>query len=67
MKFDYTKGETAKYIVNVYYPVWSDDHYYYHSYKDSMEKFNQLKENRTDVRISVYDLKNDIRKAYAKL
>lgn len=67
MKFDYTKGEKAKYMVGVYREL-VDDQYYVHSMAEAKKLFNNLamKESKGTA-VSIYDLAKDIRKAYIKL
>ena len=66
MKFNYTHGNEAKYMVSVY--GWNiSDYYYCHEYKQAKELFNKLKELVKDASISIYDIKKDIRKEFAKV
>lgn len=67
MRFDYAKGQPAKYIVNVY--RWnSSDQYYVHYYREAKHLLESLKKQEAEgTTISVYDLKNDIRKDYARI
>lgn len=67
MRFDYTKGEEAKYVVSLY--NWNiNDHLYYHTYKEAKEHFNKLKNGffPEGTVVSIYDLKKDVRKAFKK-
>lgn len=67
MKFNFTNGKTAKYMVSVY--KWNQqDCYYYHFFKDAMKKFESLKSLpfEKDTVVSIYDVKNDIRKAFVR-
>lgn len=64
MRFDYTKGQKARYIVSVY---WGDmiveDHYYFHYYKEAEAMFDKLKSDAKEgTHISLYDMVKDIRK-----
>ena len=68
MRFDYTQGKKAKYIVSVH--SWNvSDHYYCNCYKQAKELFDKLRENKEfkGRTVSVYDLKNDIQKNFAKI
>lgn len=66
MKFDYTKGKEARYIVSLH--SWNiSDHYYTHTFKDAVKLFDRLKGRLQEgMSVSVYDLKKDLRKAFAK-
>ena len=67
MKFDYTKGNVAKYIVSVY--NWNlNDHYYFHYYNDAKKMFNELSSKKFDegTSISISDIVKDIRKDFYK-
>lgn len=66
MRFDYTDGKKAKYIVNHY--NWNvEDHSYYHSYSEAKEAFERLKKvvQKGGV-VSIYDMEKDVRKAFHK-
>lgn len=67
MKFDYTKGQTAKYMVNIY--RWNtDDQYYVHYYREAKQLLEWAKKKEAEgTTISIYDIKNDIRKEYARI
>lgn len=66
MRFDYTHGNEAKYMVSLY--GWNvQDYYYYASYKDAKEAFKNIQsEGHKDVALSLWDLKKDVRKEYVK-
>lgn len=67
MRFYRNKGKPAKYLVSVY--GWNiEDKYYYSAYKDAKEFFNTIKDKETKAgnAVSVYDMKNDIRKDFAR-
>lgn len=68
MRFDYTKGQEARYMTSVY-GVNVEDHYYYHIYKEAKAAFDRLKglEHEPGTSISVYDLKNDVKKEFARV
>lgn len=67
MKFDYTKGEKAKYMVGVYRET-VNDHYYVHSMAEAKKLFSNLAmKERKGVRISIYDMVKDVRKAFIQL
>lgn len=69
MRFDYTKGQSAKYLVSVYYGML-EDHYYFHYYKDAKKLFEDLKSKKEDLggaSVSINDLEKDIRKDYARI
>ena len=67
MKFDFTKGKSAKYMVSIYMPDGCHDQLYYHYYREAKTKLDKLSTcghyERGTV-ISLYDIKNDIRKDY---
>lgn len=67
MKFDYTNGDYAKYMVSVY--RWNgEDFYYFHSFKEAREYFDRMKDKQeAGTTISLWDIKNDIRKDYVRL
>lgn len=67
MKFDYTKGKKARYLVNIY--GWNaSDQYYFHYFREAKEMFNNIKEKslKEGRSVSIYDLTKDIRKEFAK-
>ena len=67
MKFDYTKGKSAKYMVSLY--GWNvQDRYYFHYMKEAKDTFEQIKANHLKAGLiaSIYDLKTDERKAFAR-
>lgn len=68
MRFDYTKGKKARYVVSLY--GWNiEDHYYFNNYKEAGEMYKQLlKKHKDEVAtcLGIYDLDKDIRKAFAK-
>ena len=66
MKFDYTHGKPAKYMVSRY--GWNtSDQYYANSMEQAKAIFTQLKETVNEGAISIYDLKTDTRKAFVRL
>lgn len=67
MRFDFTSGKEARYIISVY--SWNiEDHIYYHYYKEAKWYFDRLVEKGFEdgVVVSLYDLKNDKRKCFKK-
>ena len=70
MKFDFTKGKTAKYLVSIYMPCGCNDQLYYHYYKEAKEKFKTLcncGHYDAGTRFGLYDMTKDVRKDYAKI
>lgn len=68
MRFDYTHGEKARYMVSIY--AWNvNDHYYFHSFKDASQFFEKAKKDYEgrDYFIGLNDLRRDIRKDWAKV
>ena len=67
MRFDYTHGKEPRYMVSVHREMTSD-HMYHHYYQNALEMYEQakLKEDKGTA-ISIYDLKNDVRKEFVKL
>ena len=68
MKFDYTKGQDAKYQVCVH--RWNgDDFYIVHYFKSAKKLFEELKASEKDegTTISIVDIKKASYKAYAKV
>ena len=58
MKFDYTKGQEAKYMVSTY--RWNgEDKYYVHSMETAEKLFEELKRDFNEGIISIYDLEKD--------
>lgn len=65
MNIDRTKGEEARYVVNVYWDCISFDRYYYHGYREAKKFYdNVVSDAEQGVTVTLYDLKNDVRKAY---
>ena len=68
MTFNYTKGKEANYVVLVYYDHNENDRYYTNTLKEAKNLYAKLLLNDVQGRaISIYDLKNDIRKEYINL
>ena len=70
MRFDFTKGKTAKYMVSIYMPDGCYDHLYYHSHREAKEKFDKLSKSghyEKGTAMSLYDIQKDIRKEYARI
>lgn len=68
MRFDYTKGKEAKYLVGIHGENFGDQ-YYFHYYKEAKAMFDKMKENHrgSGVALNLYDMTNDVRKAFLKL
>ena len=66
MKFDYTKGQTARYMVSVYRELVSDQ-YYFHYYADAKKLFDDIVKKEKGAIISIYDMIYDIRKNFIKV
>ena len=69
MNIDRTRGEEARYVVNIY---WSDcitfDRYYYHGYREAKKFYDQVVASAEQgVTVTLYDLKKDVRKAYHRV
>lgn len=66
MRFDRTEGKKAKYMVSIHY--WNNsDQIYFHYYKDAKAYFDS--KNPVDFKgaaVNLYDITNDIRKAYKR-
>lgn len=70
MKFDFTKGQPAKYMVSVYDPAGCHDQLYYHYFKEAKAELCRLKESgfyEKGTIISIYDLQKDIRKEFIRV
>ena len=67
MRFDYTQGRPAKYLVSVY-AFNVHDLYFYADYKAAKAGFNELGKTPHDrgTVLSLYDLKNDVRKEFTR-
>lgn len=66
MRFDYTKGKSARYLVSLH--GWDVvDRYYFHYFKEAKDLFEQVKANQLKEghKVSIYDLKTDELKAFA--
>ena len=67
MRFDYTKGQVAKYMVSIHRES-GDDFYYFHYFKGAKELFDSAKTREAEgTSLSLYDMKKDIRKEYARV
>lgn len=67
MRFNCTKGKSAKYIVSLY--GWDiEDRWYYHYFKDAKARFKQImvSQLKEGYVASIFDLEKDERKAFAK-
>lgn len=67
MRFDFTKGKTATYIVSTHHGL-VDDHAYFHYYKDAKQHFDKVAEqpHAKGTTMSLYDCVKDIRKEFKK-
>lgn len=67
MKFDRTHGKEAMYMVSIY-AFNVQDQYYFHYFKDAKKFFDEMLQvpQGKGVVISIWDIKNDIRKAFKK-
>ena len=65
MRFDYSKGKEARYLVAIHYET-TDDYYFFHYYADAKLLFKNCKENNgAKIRTLVLsDLKLDVRKDF---
>ena len=69
MRFDFTKGKEARYMVGVFMEI-NEDLYYFHTYREAKAKFDELKEDENledGAHLSIYDMIKDIRKDYCCL
>ena len=67
MKFNYTHGNKAKYMVNLY--GWDvEDHYYCDTYKAAKKLFDSIRErdHEEGTVLSITDLTKDIRKEFVR-
>lgn len=67
MKFDYTHGNKAKYIVSIY--GWNvADHYYCDSYKGAKQLFDSIKSEKHEegTILSLSDSIKDVRKEFVR-
>lgn len=67
MRFDYTHGEGAKYLVSLYgFNV--EDHYYYHTYREAKRAFKTIKDSKQaeGTILSLTDIVKDCRKEFMK-
>ena len=62
MNFDYTHGKEARYLVSVHWDMVSDG-YYVSDLKTANKMFNDFVRNYSPNIVSIYNLKNDVRKA----
>lgn len=70
MRFDYTHGLEAKYMVSVYGDTVCD-HYYFHYYNAAKKMFNNIVADCGGgfygYTISICDIKKDVRKDFARI
>jgi hypothetical protein len=67
MKFDFTKGKPARYLVGIYMPDGCYDHLYYHYYREAKRKLNDLKNSghyEKGTHMSLLDMIKDERKEF---
>ena len=66
MRFNYTKGQYANYMVSIHREI-GEDFYYFHYFKEAKQFFDRQKESEgKGTSISLWDMKNDIRKDFKK-
>ena len=69
MKFDYTHGKPARYLVMATW--WNGrDMYYFSAYRDAINLYKALQANgnyHNDTVISVYDIVKDVRKEFSRI
>ena len=67
MRFDYTHGNGAKYIVTLY-GCNVEDHYYLDTYKDAKRLFERIKGGKHEkgTALSLSDIVKDHRKEFYK-
>lgn len=66
MKFDYTHGKEAKYMVSIH--GWNfDDHYYFGEAAAAKKMFKEIAERKEKgITASLWDMKRDIRKDFIR-
>ena len=70
MKFDFTEGKSAIYMVSIYDHVGCHDQLYYHYYRDAEAKLKELSESgfyESGTVMSLYDIKKDVRKRFIRI
>lgn len=66
MRFDYTNGKSAQYIVSRYSGL-TEDHMYFHYYGEAKKMYDKLEKTADrGVTVSLYDMIKDVRKAFHK-
>ena len=69
MKFDYTHGKPARYLVAITW--WNGrDLYYFNAYRGAINLYNTILTNNdypTGSAISLYDIRKDVRKEFSKI
>lgn len=64
MRFDMTQGKSPRYMVSIY--RWNvSDYYYFNTYREAKNLYDKVKDTEQGI-ISLYDIKNDIRKEYTR-
>ena len=67
MRFDFTKGQEAKYKVCIYRED-GDDFCYFHTFKQAKVFFERQKiAEQAGTSISLWNMKDDIRKDYVRI
>jgi hypothetical protein len=67
MRFNYTKGQYANYMVSIHREI-GEDFYYFHYFKEAKEFFDTAKTRETKgTSLSLWDMKKDIRKDYERI
>lgn len=67
MRFDYTKGQHANYMVSIH--RWNgNDFYYFHYFKDAKKLYDDVKgKEEKGTSVSIWDMTRDIRKDYVRV
>ena len=70
MRFNYTNGKEAKYLVAIHYDT-TDDYYYFNRFNEAKRLFNSVKEDATKAgrvcSLVLSDLKADVRKDFYRV
>ena len=67
MRFDYTKGQPAKYLVSIYRET-SEDFYYFHYFKAAKEFFEAARaKEASGTSISLWDMATDVKKSFVRV
>ena len=70
MKFDYTHGEPARYLVIITW--WNGrDMYYFNTHKEAIKLYKSIQASSNDYPkgavISLYDIRKDVRKEFSRI